>query len=348
MTGYNRFKNHPVLIFAVIYLLLDFLAVVLFFFDVFSLFRAILFIYISNLVVLPAIGVIYFFANVLRKRHNRANLAVSAISILLLCTFIYATFIEPRNLEVIEIEIITDKIDGEVVIAHISDIQSKKIGAYEEKVFDTLAELKPDVVFHTGDLIQPLSAEQLSAGLGMLAELFSRLEPRYGVYNVLGNIDYEPMTGAFDKQAGIKTLVDESIVIRGEGFELDILGLSWKQSIEGDKRTIDRWLGKDNGSFTIILGHAPDYVMSILDSEVDLCVAGHTHGGQVNLPFIGALLNASETPKAWAKGFRKLDHTNLNVSSGIGTERASDLVPIRFNCRPTITVFKITGNTVNP
>ena len=78
-----------------------------------------------------------------------------------------------------------------------------------------------------------------------------------------------------------------------------------------------------------------------MDSDVDLCLAGHTHGGQVNLPFIGALLNASKTPKDWAKGFTKFDHTALNVSSGIGTERIEGLPPIRFNCPPTITIFKI-------
>ena len=115
------------------------------------------------------------------------------------------------------------------------------------------------------------------------------------------------------------------------------------QSMQGDKSKIDKWLQNNSDGFTIILGHASDYVLSIMDSDVDLCLAGHTHGGQVNLPFIGPLLNASNTPKSWAEGFRRFDHAALNVSSGIGSERAVGLPPIRLNCPPTITVFKIIG-----
>ena len=115
------------------------------------------------------------------------------------------------------------------------------------------------------------------------------------------------------------------------------------QSMKGDKGRIDKWLQNNSDSFTIILGHAPDYILSVGDSEIDLCLAGHTHGGQVNLPLIGPLLYASRIPKSWAKGFRNVNRTRLNVSSGIGTERTPGLPPIRFNCPPAITVFKIIG-----
>ena len=343
MTGNKDFKILPLLFIAGFYLLLDLFIGLLFLFGRFSLFRTISFIYYSNFVVLPISGLIFFFINLLRKKNSPLNLAILSISLVLLSIFIYATYVEPRSLRIIEIEINTDKFDTELTIAHISDIQSKRIGAYEKKVFEKIAEIQPDIVFHTGDLIQAFPEDEYEYQLASLARLFKKLNPKYGVFNVIGNIDHESKIKTFDRKSGVKTLINSSTEVIGEGFQLDVLGLSWLQSMEGDKDRIDKWLQNNGGDFKILLGHAPDFILSIEDSQIDLCLAGHTHGGQVNLPLIGPLLNASKTPKSWAKGFRKVYRTSLNVSSGVGTERAPGLPSIRFNCPPSITIFKIIG-----
>lgn len=343
MTDSKRSSGTAIVVFALMYLILDSLVAMLLLLGRFSVFRSIFYIYWSNFVVFPAFGLIYFFFTVIRRNINWASLVICSISITLFGVYVYATHIEPRSLKIVEIEIHTDKIKTDLVIAHISDIQTTSVGAYEQKVFEKLGQLNPDIIFHTGDLIQLHNAEDYQEQLHRIAELFKRLKPRYGVFNVMGNVDHQLMAEGFDRMSGVRTLINRNKEIVGDGFKLDVLGLSCAQSMRGDKATIVKWLENSRDSFTIILGHAPDYLLDIMDVDIDLCLAGHTHGGQVNLPFVGPLLNASNTPKSWANGFRRFDHTALNVSSGIGTERANGLPAIRFNCPPTISIIRITG-----
>jgi predicted MPP superfamily phosphohydrolase len=92
--------------------------------------------------------------------------------------------------------------------------------------------------------------------------------------------------------------------------------------------------------FHIVLGHAPDFALGSVPA--DLLVAGHTHGGQVQLPFIGPLVTLSHVPRAWAAGgLTRLDDDRfLVVSRGIGMER--DLAPrLRFLCQPQLVVIDL-------
>ena len=229
----------------------------------------------------------------------------------------------------------------ELTIAHISDIQTGKVGGYEEKVFEILRQQKPDVIFHTGDLVQVHGYENRENELRKLGDLFKGLDFEYGVYNVEGNIDHAKQIRFFDEAAGVETLRNENIVIKDESFLIDVLGLAWADSKNGSRAIIEEWVKNREGAFKIVLGHAPDYVLGINDFEIDLCLAGHTHGGQVSIPFLGPIINFSDVPKKWSRGFRRVNKVNLNVSSGIGAEHAGGLPSIRFNCRPSITIIKV-------
>ena len=91
--------------------------------------------------------------------------------------------------------------------------------------------------------------------------------------------------------------------------------------------------------FTIILGHNPNF--SLKRPKADLYLAGHTHGGQVQLPFIGPLITLSDVPKEQAHGRSDLpDGTTLIVSRGIGMERY-DAPRLRFFCPPEIVVIDL-------
>jgi len=87
---------------------------------------------------------------------------------------------------------------------------------------------------------------------------------------------------------------------------VDILGLSYIKSMKGAEERVAKWLnGGDNSE--IVSGHAPDYVPDLADLDVDLCLAAHTHGGQVRIGFFGPLVKA----------------------------------PMRFNCPPSITIIRV-------
>ena len=330
--------------FAALYILLDILLIGLCSATGGNIFHLILWVYISNFVIVPFIAIIYAVFQFIRENY-RVSLAVFVIAVIFLSTFVYATFIEPKDLKIKRHQIFTDKFTGEVTIAHITDFQSAKVGAYENWVIETINEIDPDIIFHTGDFVQPYNSEDRIGEIKKLAGLFKKLNPKYGTYNVMGNIETVSDIKVFDQISGTNTLLDENIIISDTGIELDILGLSLAKSMKGDRYGITRWLIKSKDKFTILLGHAPDYVIDIRDKDIDLCLAGHTHGGQIRLPFIGPLMTASSVPREWAMGFRRIGQLYLNVSAGIGAERLEGLPAIRFNCPPDISIITVTGRT---
>lgn len=93
----------------------------------------------------------------------------------------------------------------------------------------------------------------------------------------------------------------------------------------------------------ILLGHAPDYILSLGHLSIDLCLAGHTHGGQVRIPFFGPPITLSRVPREWARGMHEVGNTRINVSAGVGSEHMMDLPAIRFNCPTEISVIELSG-----
>lgn len=273
--------------------------------------------------------------NRINTRKTGVNLV---LSLLLLSTFVYASFIEPNNIQVRNVEIRTNKVYDEVTILHISDIQSVHIGKYEQKVFEIIEHLNPDLILHTGDLLQTgLNAEMIK-----LARLFKQLRPKYGIYNVVGDTDSQMNWQKFHRLSGVKTLIDKNVLINDKKVKISILGLSLHKSRYRDKSLIEDWKCRSKkDEFTIVFGHAPDYISKILKLDIDMCLAGHTHGGQVNIPFWGPVVTFSRFPKKWSNGFIKIRNSHVNVSAGIGVERACNLPPIRFNCPPVMTLFAL-------
>ena len=93
--------------------------------------------------------------------------------------------------------------------------------------------------------------------------------------------------------------------------------------------------------FHLVLGHVPNFALG--DIPADLLVAGHTHGGQVRLPWIGPIITHSRIPHAWAAGLTELPGGGkLLVSRGIGMERKF-APPMRFLCRPELIVIDLVG-----
>jgi len=356
---------HLIFRYALPFILLDVLFAVLFMVRSISFFRAVLFIYITNFILLPsgniAIVLWKIFARKIRiyasgmlpdtgysKSIDAREVGVKiGFSLVLLSVFVYATFIEPNNIRVEEIEILSEKVSGKVKILHISDIQSTSVGRYEQKVFRLIQRLNPDIILFTGDLVQIYHDHQKrERELQKLAALFRQLNPKYGIYHVVGDTGWwsrDPQKRQwFEKLSGVKMLIDESRGINDRAGQFRILGLSLGKSRRGDKAFIDNWKHRTKTEeFTIVMGHAPDYISGVVDPDIDLCLAGHTHGGQIRIPFFGPIVTLSNVPREWAMGYRKVHNIRMNVSAGIGAEHHSDLPAIRFNCPPTMTLFVV-------
>jgi predicted MPP superfamily phosphohydrolase len=256
----------------------------------------------------------------------------------------YVTSVEPQRLVVHRVRLETPKLTEPLRLLHISDIQSGGISDYEVELFAKIKSLEPDLILNTGDFLQVVPPATFESEFPKLMALIKEVNPRLGTYGVYGDTERELYRYSPEQLAPLRILSSRSAQIDTGGGVINLHGLSLYQSRNQlwATRTVDDWLAQtDVGDFRIILGHAPDYALKVIDLPVDLCLAGHTHGGQVRLPWHGPLVIDSEVPKEWARGFRRIGIPYLNVSAGAGSNRFEGLPPLRFNCPTEMTLIEL-------
>lgn len=226
-------------------------------------------------------------------------------------------------------------------IAHISDIQGdeytgrKEISGYIRK----LNEQNPDLVIFTGDLI--------SYGtdfIEMSAREFGKAEARHGVYAVVGDHDYWAGTGEVKQalnEAGVSLLEDENIRIPVDSsFFVVLTGVTEVYSQRSNPETVDS-LSRNtrNAPLKVFASHqVNDYLIdSARKHDFDMMLAGHTHGGQIRVPFMGMDFSASERETEYVSGLYREESLPIHVNNGLGFT----LGPIRYNAPPTVTVIKL-------
>lgn len=274
-----------------------------------------------------------FCAAVTRKTSRRLAITCVTVASLLAGTAFYAFQIEPYWLEITYVDLESNKVDRRVRIAIIADLQTDTIGRYERESLARVLELEPDLILLAGDYFQPRQAEQWKPLCDELNEYLKEIDfgAPMGVYAVAGNTDrYHPWTRIFEG-------LPAGMFRRTESVELDqlqITGLSVGASF-GTRTRVE-----PADKFHLVLGHCPNFALG--EIHADLLVAGHTHGGQVRLPWIGPLVTFSKVPRSWAAGVTEIDAGRyLIVSRGVGMER-TDAPRLRFLCRPEVVVVDLT------
>lgn len=258
---------------------------------------------------------------------------------------VYVTHVEPRRLVVREVRLETPKLTEPLRILHISDTHVPAVRNYEKRIFERIRELDPDLILHTGDFFQIVPPARFEEEFPKLRSLMETTDPRFGIYGVYGDTERELYRYPADEVAPLRMLASRSVSIQTEGGVLRLHGLNLYQSRrpEWAVRSVEKWLEEagDAADFRILLGHAPDFAMAMGDLPIDLCLAGHTHGGQVRLPGYGPVVIDSKVPREWARGFRRVGIPFLNVSAGAGSNRYEGLPPIRLNCPTEMTVIEL-------
>ena len=207
---------------------------------------------------------------------------------------------------------------------HFSDLHHKGDQAHTRSVVNLINSLSPDFVCFTGDLME--DGKHLPEALELLAGIKSP------VYGVPGNHDYwskVPFDGIIKCFAatGGAWLVDETQVIAGG--TINLLGMAHI----GPRHPLPSAVPEMKN---ILLMHYPAWSKYLADQKFDLLLAGHSHGGQVRIPFYGPIIVPFGVDE-YDLGLYQTKAGPLHVSAGIGWYP----LPVRFNCRPEITVIEI-------
>jgi uncharacterized protein len=256
--------------------------------------------------------------------------ALAAVALLLVAAD--AFLIEPHWLEVSHRRITSPKIHHRVRIVVLADLQCNELGEYERAALRRAVAEKPDVLLLAGDYVE-VPWPQYETFQRELHDFLREigLGSHEKVFAVGGNVDSSDWPGIFEG-------LNVTAVAARQTFDLGDLRLTCLDLADSG----DRSLAVANpapGRFHLVLGHRPDFALGTI--EADLLVAGHTHGGQVRLPWIGPLMTLSRVPRGWAAGLTELSGGGkLLVSRGIGMERGY-APPLRFLCRPELVVIDL-------
>jgi len=230
--------------------------------------------------------------------------------------------IEPTWLAISRVRIAADPT---IRLLHFSDIHYKGNRSFLKKVVQRINSLSPDFTCFTGDIVE--DSTQLSEALDILSGIQSPL------YGVPGNHDYWSgssfqIISACFKTTGGDWLPDKTAVSAD--------GRCLFEGIASLKSNVQRHTSEFHSGKHILLSHYPAVVKELEGTRYDIILAGHSHGGQVRLPFIGSLI-VPYGVEGYDAGLYSTPVGPLYVNVGIGTFS----LPLRFLCRPELTVIEI-------
>jgi hypothetical protein len=309
-----------------------------------SFFFGISVVYVTVFLVAPALGAIVLVQSRNSERTFTRSLSLLAVGALALPALgYYATFVEPARLvtERVDVPVPASRLATPLRIAVLADIQSKRVEPHLREAITRAMTFEPHLILLPGDLIQA-HGEDYETAIPGFRELLRPLEAPLGVYFVLGNTDDPGRVGRVFEGTNVQLLRNEVAELEHAGQDIRIGGADFYPSaphVVAFTRTFEFAAGDD---LRILLAHYPDVGLQLQrDSRVDLVVAGHTHGGQVQVPLLGPPITLSAVPRRIAAGgLHDLDGRRFYVSRGLGCERG--LAPrIRFLAPPEVSLLTL-------
>lgn len=227
-------------------------------------------------------------------------------------------------------------------VMHISDLHVERFSLREKRVLDSIKREKPDLILITGDILNLSYLEDQRAQYDARTFLQSISAPK-GVYFVTGSpaVDLPEIVQKILQGLPLRWLQDEIVTIQHENQEIDLVGLSCshKPFIDGPRLT--KILSNQTRRPRILLYHSPDLAPEADEAGIDLQLSGHTHGGQVRFPFIGAIFSGSLYGRKLQTGAYQIGKMTLYISRGLGLE-GSAAPRVRFLCPPEVILWELT------
>ena len=228
-----------------------------------------------------------------------------------------------------------------VRMVQLGDIHTERNSYREAQVIRKVNALEPDVIVLTGDYIN-LSRLDDPVSVEHFRDFVSQLHAPYGIYAVRGSVERTPESMArLVEGTDITWLEQETHTINVRGQEITLVGVACSHRQETDVARLDRAMDHVSpDAFTVLLYHSPDLIAEASDRGIDLYLGGHTHGGQLRLPFFGAIVTGSAYGKQYERGLFQYDDTTMYITQGIGFE-GGGMPRARFLCRPEIVSLEL-------
>jgi len=257
----------------------------------------------------------------------------------------YGFYIEPHHIRITRQTLISPKLSSKkpLRVLHLGDLHIEHITGRERQLQTEIARLKPDLILFSGDVLN-LSFRSNPNAVEQARSILQKWTAPLGVFGVNGSpaVDLKEVFPMIMKDLPMHWLRDQKVTIHHDSDAIDIVGVSCTHMPFEDGPRLQRVMDGQDGNFTILLYHTPDLAPIAAKHGIDLQLSGHTHGGQVRLPFYGAIFTGSLYGKRYEAGRYPHGDMDLYITRGIGMEGAG-APRVRFLCPPEIILWEITG-----
>lgn len=265
------------------------------------------------------------------------------IIFILIIILLYSRFIGTKGLKVKEYKIVnenfTDNFYG-LKIVHITDLHygNTTNNSDLKKIVDKVNLIKPDIIVFTGDL---LDKELNNEELGDFKSTLNNMKSNIKKYAVNGNHDEN--FSEILKETGFTDLNNNYDSLYNSNNSVILFsGINTNDDINDAIKNINNFLSDEQNTnniiYKIMLMHEPDKILDFDYNNYDLILAGHSHNGQITIPFIGSLYKPNGSKKYY-KDYYELEGTKLYISGGIGTST----LKFRLFNKPSINLYRLTS-----
>jgi len=258
-----------------------------------------------------------------------------------------AYVVEPLLVETTELSLPFDDLDPAappVRVVHLTDTHIERSSFREASIIQKVNVLQPDIILLTGDYLN-LSYLSDPTSAAHFRQFIAQLEAPYGIYGVRGSVEptLESMARLVEG-TDVVWLEQEAVTVNVRGQPVTLVGVACSHRQEQDAARLAQAMENvPADAFTLLLYHSPDLIREAAEHQIDLYLGGHTHGGQLRLPFYGAIVTASMYGKRYEAGLFEESSTKMYISRGLGFEGAG-MPRARFLCRPEIVSIELGGN----
>lgn len=236
---------------------------------------------------------------------------------------------------------------GSLKVAHVSDLHNTEFGENNQNLIEMLTESEPDIIAITGDIVDGNKTDiQIAVDFAKQAV---KIAPCYFVSGNHEYIidDYDLLKNGL-RSAGVTVMQDGFETIDHNGQKITLVGLNDMSVTLAEQTKVDKMyymmkkklsdIVPDDADFVILLSHRPGIINVACVCDVDVVLSGHTHGGQIRLPFVGGLYVPSQGffPD-YVEGMYVKNDTHMIVSRGLG----NSVFPLRINNRPELVIVNI-------